>query len=85
VNNDIEIKTTKNNLRALLYFLKKNTMSRYEQLIDIAVTDVLGKINRFSVNYLLKSLLYSSRLIVVVKTNEVVPIPSVMDIFKSSN
>lgn len=84
-NNEIEIKTTKNNVRALFLVLKKNTLCHYEQLVDIAVTDVLGKINRFSINYLLKSLLYSMRLQVVVKTNELIPVPSIMDIYKSSN
>jgi NADH-quinone oxidoreductase subunit C len=84
-NNEIEVKTTRNNLRGLFLMLKKSTLCRYEQLVDIAVTDVIGKINRFSVNYLLKSILYSSRLIVVVKTNEVLPVPTIMDIYKSSN
>jgi NADH-quinone oxidoreductase subunit C len=84
-NNEIEVKTTRNNLRGFFLMLKKNTLCRYEQLVDIAVTDVIGKINRFSINYLLKSILYSSRLIVVVKTNEVLPVPSIMDVYKSSN
>jgi NADH-quinone oxidoreductase subunit C len=84
-NNEIEVKTTKNNLRGFFLMLKKSTFCRYEQLVDIAVTDVLGKINRFSINYLLKSLLYSTRLTVVVKTNEVIPVSSIMDIYKSSN
>lgn len=84
-NNEIEMKTTKNNIRSLLLVLKKNTLCHYEQLVDVAVTDVLGKINRFSINYLLKSILYSMRLKVVVKTNEVIPVPSILDIYKSSN
>ena len=46
--NDIEIKTTSNNLNALLYFLKNHTLCQYKQLIDMACSDVPGKTRRFS-------------------------------------
>ena len=70
-NNDIEIKTTPNNIRAILYFLQNHTLCQYKQLIDIACSDVLGKERRFSINYLLLSLRYNARLNIVIKTNEV--------------
>src|ERR1700744_2720652 len=76
-NNDIEIKTTPNNLRALLYFLQNHTLCQYKQLVDIACSDVPGKRRRFSVSYLLHSLRYNTRIHVIVKTNEVLPLPSV--------
>jgi NADH/F420H2 dehydrogenase subunit C len=84
-NNDIEIKTTPNNLRALLYFLQKHTLCQYKQLVDIACVDVPGKIRRFTVNYLLLSLRYNTRLTVVVKTNEVSPLPSLITLYRSAN
>ena len=49
-SNDIEIKTTPNNLRPLLYILQKHTLCQYKQLIDIACCDVPGKKNRFSIS-----------------------------------
>lgn len=84
-NNEMEVKTTRNGFRGFLYILKKHTLFRYEQLVDIAATDAIGKINRFSINYLLKSLLYSTRLCVVIKTNEIISVPSITDIYKSAN
>ena len=84
-NNDIEIKTTPNNLRALLYFLQKHTLCQYKQLIDIACADVPGKIRRFTVSYLLLSLRYNARLTIVVKTNEVSPLPSIITLYRSAN
>ena len=84
-NNDIEIKTTPNNMRAMLYFLQNHSLCQYKQLIDIACSDVPGKKRRFSVNYLLLSLRYNVRLNIVVKTNEVLSLPSVTRIYRSAN
>ena len=84
-NNDLEIQTSPNNLRALLYFLQRHTLCQYNQLVDIACSDVPGKIRRFSVNYLLLSLRYNNRIAIVVKTNEVLPIPSVTQLYRSAN
>ena len=84
-NNDIEIKTTPNNMRALFYFLRNHSLCQYKQLIDIACSDVPGKKRRFSVNYLLLSLRYNVRLNIVVKTNEVLSLPSITTIYRSAN
>lgn len=84
-NTDLEIKTTPNNLRALLYFLQNHTLCQYKQLVDIACSDLPGKTRRFSVNYLLLSLRYNARINIVVKTNEVSPLPSVTPLYRSAN
>lgn len=83
-NNDIEIKTTPNNLRSLILFLKNHSLTQYKQLIEIACSDNPGKQWRFSLVYVLNSVLYSTRLLVTIKTNEVNPIPSVIEIFSSA-
>ena len=80
-NNDIEIKTTPNNLRSLLYFLQNHTLCKYKQLNDVICSDHPGKKRRFSVAYLLFSWHYNSYMTVIVQTNEVLPIPSVTPIF----
>jgi NADH:ubiquinone oxidoreductase subunit C len=80
-NNDIEIKTTANNVRAVLYFLKNHTLCKYRQISEIACSDHPGKKRRFSVAYVLFSLHYNTYITVVVQTNEVLPIPSVTPIF----
>jgi NADH:ubiquinone oxidoreductase subunit C len=84
-NNDIEIKTTSNNLRALLYFLQKHTLCQYKVLVDIVCVDIPGKIRRFTLNYLLLSLRYNTRLTVVVKINEVSTLPSIVTLYRSAN
>jgi NADH:ubiquinone oxidoreductase subunit C len=83
-NRDIEIKTTPNNLRALLYFLKNHTLCQYKQLIEIACSDNPGKQRRFSIAYILLSTHYSANITVVIQTNEVLPVPSVTSIFSSA-
>jgi NADH dehydrogenase (ubiquinone) Fe-S protein 3 len=84
-NNALEIKTTPNNLCAVLYFFQNHTLCQYKQLFDIACSDVPGKKYRFSVNYLLLSLRYNTRLTIVVKTNEVSPLPSITFLYRSAN
>jgi len=84
-NNDIEIKTTSNNLRPILYILQKHTLCQYKQLVDLVCYDVPGKKKRFSIGYLLHSFRYNVRIIVIVKTNEVLPLPSVVSFFNSAN
>ena len=80
-NNDIEIKTTPNNLRSVIYFLKNHTFCQYKQLSEIACSDTPGKKRRFSIAYVLYSLHYSTYITVIVQTNEVLPIPSITPIF----
>jgi NADH/F420H2 dehydrogenase subunit C len=69
----------------LLFTLNKHTLFQYKQLVDIACYDFPGKKYRFSVNYILYSFKYNTRLIVIVKTNEVIPLPSITSLFKSAN
>jgi NADH dehydrogenase (ubiquinone) Fe-S protein 3 len=83
-NNDIEIKTTSNNLRSLLFFLKCHTLAQYKQLIDIACSDVPGKTYRFTITYLLHSLVYNARVMITVKTNEVISLPSIIQLYESA-
>jgi len=81
----VEIKTTPSNLRSILYFLQKETLCQYKQLVEIACYDFPGKKDRFSINYVLYSLRYNVRIIIVVKTNEVIPLPSITGLFESAN
>lgn len=84
INNDLEIKTTPNNVRSVLYFLKNHTLCKYKQINDIVCSDHPGKKRRFSVVYVLYSLHYNAYITVVVQTNEVLPIPSVTPIFSGA-
>jgi NADH:ubiquinone oxidoreductase subunit C len=81
---DLEIKTSRNNLRSLLFFLNKHTLCQYKQLIEISVYDYVGKKYRFNLTYVLLSLKYNSRILVTIKTDEVTPISSVTNLFNSA-
>lgn len=83
-NNDVEIKTTANNLRSVLYFLNNHTLCKYKQLLDVACSDHPGKKRRFALAYLLSSFHYNSLITIVVQTNEVLPIPSATPIYLGS-
>jgi NADH:ubiquinone oxidoreductase subunit C len=83
-NNDIEIKTTGNNLRSLLFFLQNHSLCQYKQLAEIACSDVPGKKRRFSVAYILHSLRYSTYITIIVQTNEVLTLPSVTQLYRSA-
>lgn len=58
---------------------------QFTQLIDIVVSDVPGKRNRFSICYLLLSHFYNTRLCLITKINEITPLPSVNYLFESAN
>ena len=81
IQNEIEIKTSPNNLRAVLFFFKTHTLCNYKQLVEIACSDTPGKKRRFALAYVLYSLQYNAQIKIIVQTNEVSTIPSVTPIF----
>lgn len=81
---ELSIKTKKESLLDIVKFLKRNILINNKYLIDIYVYDIIGKKNRFSVNYLITSLQTNLRHYIIVKTNEVEPLPSVTFFFKSA-
>jgi NADH dehydrogenase (ubiquinone) Fe-S protein 3 len=83
--NSLEIKILPVHLTPALIFLRQHSLMQFTQLIDIAVSDVPGKKNRFSISYLLLSHFYNTRLILVTKINEINPIPSTIFLFESAN
>jgi NADH-quinone oxidoreductase subunit C len=82
---EITIIVLKEELAGFLLFLKQSQICQYKQLIDIATVDILEKHFRFSVNYLLLSVLFNTRITVRVKTDELLSIHSMTNIFKSAD
>jgi NADH:ubiquinone oxidoreductase subunit C len=60
----------------LLHFLTKNSLSQFQQLVEIAVYDRPGKRYRFTILYHLFSLHYGNRITFFVQTDEVTALPS---------
>ena len=74
----------KKNLRNLIFFLKYHSKCKFIQLIDVCGIDFPNKEQRFKVVYNLLSLSFNFRLRIKVSTDEITPIPTISDIYKSS-
>jgi NADH:ubiquinone oxidoreductase subunit C len=84
LNNTIIFKTNKNNIPAVLVFLKQHSLSLYKQLIEIAAEDTPKHQNRFRVTYILSSILYNTKFFVTTVTDELTYLPTVTTIYESA-
>lgn len=83
--NDIELKTVANNLETALWILKYNTLTHFEQIVEITAVDVPTETNRFKVIYVLRSLLYNTTITLSFTTNETVAeIQSIAYLYQSA-
>ena len=74
----------KKNATLGLNIFKKNFIFKNEFLTDIAVYDVPGKTNRFTLTIMLQSTNYNTRMEIIIKTNETSPITSLYNVFGSA-
>ena len=81
----VTIYTSNNNLVNLLQFLKKSYFLQFKTLISITAVDYPENYNRFEINYFLLSYKLNQRIILKINTNDVNPIMSITDIYKSSD
>jgi NADH dehydrogenase (ubiquinone) Fe-S protein 3 len=84
--NDINtIFIKKKYLLATLFFLRWHTNTQYKILTDLTALDSLLPSVRFKVIYNLLSITYNSRVLILLKTNEISPVHSVTPIFHNAN
>lgn len=84
-SNDIEIKILAKNLEAILWLLKYNSLTHFEQNIEIVAADVPTNTSRFKVIYVLRSLLYNSVITISFITNETdLKVSSINYLYRSS-
>lgn len=81
----IQIKTTPENLKSLLFFLHNHSLCRYTQLQEMVCVDTPKAKLRFTITYNLHSIKYNKNLTVSVQTNEVRALPTVTNIYYSAN
>ena len=81
----ISIWTSSNNLINLLEFLKKSYFLQFKTLISITAVDYPENSNRFEINYFLLSYKLNQRIILKINTNDINPIMSITEIYKSSD
>nr|YP_009688826.1 NADH dehydrogenase subunit 9 [Cafileria marina]QEF30250.1 NADH dehydrogenase subunit 9 [Cafileria marina] len=83
--NELFIKTKKDLLYTLILFLKKNTNSRFDMLIDICAVDYPEKKFRFEIIYNLLSIQYNTRINVIINIEDNIPVKSITSIYKNAN
>ncbi len=84
-HNQIYLETDKDDLIDICMFLKINKDTKFRQLIDITVVDYPERNQRFDVVYLFLSHEFNQRLILKYSISENEVIPSLTNIFPSSN
>ena len=84
-HNQIYLDTDKDDLVEVCLFLKTNSDTKFQQLIDLTVVDYPEKSKRFEVIYLFLSLEFNQRLVLKYSISENEVIPSLTNIFPSAN
>lgn len=84
-NWDIRAHTTSKHIIPVLFFLKNNSCSRFTVLTDIVALDYPQRPDRFSLVYNLVSVKYNSRIFVQINIKEGEAVPSVFEVYPSSN
>lgn len=80
-NGELVVRTVKEKIARLVFFLEKHTYSQYKSVMDIYGVDYPEKKNRFEVNYNLLSVRYNSRLVVSITSDEFSYIPTVTGVY----
>jgi NADH:ubiquinone oxidoreductase subunit C len=86
VNNKyLKIKIELDSLQFFMKFFFLHSFLRYKLLIDISCIDLLEKVKRFEVNYILLSSDFNSRIILSVDLQQTDILTSLTKIFNGSN
>lgn len=84
-SNGLIVKVLKNKLTQLLFFLKNNQFCSFKMLLDIYAVDYLQRRDRFSLNYLLRSLKYNYFITLQISLNENSSVDSITYLYKNGN
>ncbi|MFZ4806979.1 MAG: NADH-quinone oxidoreductase subunit C [Hyphomicrobiaceae bacterium] len=82
---ELTIDADRDRVVGLFKMLRDDTRCRFEILLDIAGVDWPARAERFDVVYHLLSPRMNLRLRVKVRTDEVVPVPSLVEVFPAAN
>lgn len=84
-HNILNIKTTPNNLKSVLFYLQNHSLFLFKQLQEITCIDRPEKALRFTVTYTLYSVKYSTNILVTVQLPMEEPLPSVTQIYEGAD
>ena len=81
----LNIKTTPNNLKAVLKYLQNHTLCLFKELQEVTCVDRPDKDLRFTVTYTLYSVKYNTNILITVQLPIESSLPSVTQIFEGAN
>ncbi len=81
--NQICIYTKVTKMLYLLTFLKNNSISNFDKLVDIIVVDNISNINRFEINYVFWNIIYEYRFGVKIFTDGLKIVYTVSNLYKA--
>ncbi len=82
---ELELYVRRSEIVNVINFLKNDTMCRFTTLIDICGVDYPSRERRFDVVYHLLSMPHNQRIRVKLTTDEVEPVPSILEVFPAAN
>lgn len=82
---ELTILAARDQIADLLKFLISDAECRFETLIDLAGVDFPDRSDRFEIVYHLLSMRLNQRVRVKIRTDENVPVPSIVDVFPCAN
>jgi len=83
-NNNINIYINPTRLIYILMFLKNNSITNFDKLVDIVVVDNISNINRFEINYIFWNMLYEFKFSIKLFTDGLKLIYTISNIYKSA-
>lgn len=85
IYNEISFLILPNRIIDCASFMKLHTLHKFQQCVDVVVTDYPNKLRRFVISYILLSPYYNLRLILKTQLNEITPIFSLTGLYASIN
>jgi NADH:ubiquinone oxidoreductase subunit C len=82
--NQINILTNVTQMLYIITFLKNNSISYFDKLIDIIIVDHISNINRFEINYIFWNMLYEYRFVIRIFTDGFKIIYTLSNFYKSA-
>jgi len=71
-------------LKKIVYFIKKHSLCKVEQLIDVTAVDYINKKYRFEVAYQFLSIICNKRITLVISLIEIQSLNSISSIYSSA-
>lgn len=82
---ELVVNTARDNIRALIKFLRDDKKCAFTQLLDVTAVDYPTRADRFDIVYHMLSMTKNTRVRVKTTTDEEAPVDSIVDLFPTAN